>query len=55
MDRQFDLGQDVFEECQGVADLPVVDPANWNPIFDPAEFNNTHSPLKVEKYRLSQD
>ena len=49
------IAQDIIEECNYVAELPVVDPESWAPLYDPNAFNKAHGPLELEKYRLPED
>ena len=53
--RKWPLVPDVTEECEAVAAISPVDPAEWTPIFEPTSFNLQHKPLEIEKYRLSPE
>ena len=44
-----------MEECQAVADMQEVDLDNWEPLFDPTEFNKRHHPIQLESFRLPQE
>ena len=55
LDRKFNLGPDLIEECRAITGLDSVDPDNWKPLFNPSQFNADHGPLKIDQYRLNPD
>ena len=57
MERKFPLGPDVVEECQAVVDLQQQDnnEQEWSPLFEPNDFNQTHGPLVIKEYQLSNE
>ena len=42
MDHKHPLGPDILDECRAVANLEVVDPGSWAPLFEPSDFNDMH-------------
>ena len=49
------LGPDIVAECTAVAELPVVDSDQWEPLFDPHDFSETHGPLLIENFKLPEE
>ena len=52
-ERKWPLGPDVVEECQAVEQLPEARQHEWEPLFEPADFNEQHGPLELDRYRLT--
>ena len=40
--RKFKLGPDLVEECMAVIQMPDDDQSDWQPIFEPHDFNERH-------------
>ena len=55
MKRMWALGPDIIEECKEVDAIDNVDIQQWQPLFDPGDFNTEHGPLTIEQYQLSPD
>ena len=53
--QMWPLGPDIIEECKAVAGIQPDDIESWVPLFEPADFNDAHGPLKLEDYQLSQE
>ncbi len=53
MDRKYDLGPDIVEECNAVAALE--EQPDWDPLFEPTSFNENHKPLTVQGYKLAEE
>ena len=34
--------------------MPEPDPPDWQPLFEPYDFNEEHAPLTIEGYKLVQ-
>ncbi len=53
VDRKYALGPDVVEECTAVA--MMNEPDEWQPEFEPNDFNERHKPLTLDGYKLSEE
>ena len=42
INRKFKLGPDLVEECMAVIQMPDDDQSDWQPIFEPHDFNEQH-------------
>ena len=53
-DRKFPMGIDIADQLQEIEEMQPADPSLWQPLFEPAAFNEAHGPLLVENFRLNE-
>ena len=55
LEEKYEIGPDLLSELQHMQDIDVDSTPEWEPLFDPAEFQRTLGNITFEDWKLGED